>query len=93
MSKKRSIDLGHIARKVVFLLREHLGGLSMAEMREMLGETALAQRHFNRRVREIRKLYVPRQAGWGADGAGSMYLASGSLKSIPDRYLRNFGGL
>ena len=69
MSKKQSINLGHIARKAVFLLREHPGGLSMAEMREMLGETTLAQEHFNRRVREIRKLFVLRRTGRNADGA------------------------
>lgn len=55
--------------KALELLREHPDGLSMAEMREMLGETPLAQEHFNRRVREIRTLYELRRSGRNADGA------------------------
>lgn len=69
MQRKHSINLGHIAMKALELLREHPDGLSMAEMREVLGETPLAQEHFNRRVREIRKLYEFRRAGRNADGA------------------------
>lgn len=57
MSTGDSISLGHVASKALELLREHPDGLTMAEMRELLGMGAEEQEHFNRRVRDIRKLY------------------------------------
>ena len=57
MSGKKSIKLGHIATKALDLLSKHPEGLSMADMRDMLGETSLTQEHFNRRVRDIRKVF------------------------------------
>lgn len=57
MSPKKQITIGHIAEKAIELLKQHPAGLTMAQMREMLNATADTQEHFNRRVREIRKLY------------------------------------
>lgn len=57
MSDEESIKLGHIAKKALDLLRKNPEGLSMAEMRDILGETSQTQEHFNRRVREIRKVF------------------------------------
>lgn len=53
----KTISLGHIAEKALALLKAHPDGLTMAEMREMLDAGAESQEHFNRRVRDIRKLY------------------------------------
>lgn len=57
MSEEESIKLGHVAKRALELLQSNPAGLSMGQMREMLGETHGDQEHFNRRVREIRKLY------------------------------------
>jgi hypothetical protein len=56
MPKKSSGKLGHITEKALELLRKHPHGLSMRQMRQMTGSTE-SQEHFNRRVRDIRKLY------------------------------------
>ena len=82
MFEEDSIKLGHIATKALALLREHPGGLSMAEMRDMLGETTQTQEHFNRRVREIRKLFELDLARRNEDGA-AIYLL-GERKSQVD---------
>lgn len=58
MAAKKPITLGHIAEKALDLLRQHPEGLTMAELREMLNAGAETQEHFNRRVRDIRKLYT-----------------------------------
>lgn len=52
-----TIRLGHVATKALELLKAHPEGLTMAQMREMLDATAETQEHFNRRVRDIRKVY------------------------------------
>jgi len=57
MTMKESVQLGHIATKALKLLQSNPEGLSMAQMRELLGEDAESQEHFNRRVREIRKYF------------------------------------
>src|SRR5882672_7755110 len=49
--------LGHMTLKALELLRKHPEGLTMAQMRELLNATAENQEHFNRRVRDIRKVY------------------------------------
>ena len=58
MVANKPITLGHIAESALALLKQHPEGLTMAEMREMLNATADTQEHFNRRVRDIRKLYT-----------------------------------
>jgi hypothetical protein len=57
MVAKRPIKLGHMAEKALELLRQRPEGLTMAQMREALEATAESQEHFNRRIREIRKLF------------------------------------
>ncbi len=57
MTEENEPSLGHVAARALALLKKHKTGLSMRQMREMLGETADDQEHFNRRVREIRKVY------------------------------------
>lgn len=57
MLSKKKTGIGHIAEKAIELLVQHPEGLSMTQMREMMGATAETQEHFNRRVREIRSLY------------------------------------
>jgi 5-methylcytosine-specific restriction endonuclease McrA len=49
-------NLGRIAEAAIALLRQHPEGLTMQEMRERIAPDE-DQEHFNRRVREIRKLY------------------------------------
>lgn len=78
---EENLNLGHIAQKALALLREHPNGLSMAEMREMLGETTQQQEHFNRRVREIRKVFELTLVKREDDGA-SLYVL-GNKKIAP----------
>lgn len=57
MAAEKPIKLGHMAQKALDLLIQRPEGLSMAQMREALDATAESQEHFNRRIREIRKLF------------------------------------
>lgn len=57
MGRDGSIKLGKIAERAIEILMSHPSGLSMAQLREILGETHETQEHFNRRIREIRKAY------------------------------------
>lgn len=57
MGGRNHIKLGRTAAMALELLRSHPEGLSMSEMRELLGDNHEDQEHFNRRVREIRKLH------------------------------------
>ncbi|MBY6153381.1 HNH endonuclease [Vannielia litorea] len=73
MSDPDSISLGHVASAALELLRKHPEGLSMAEMRDMLDMGADSQEHFNRRVRDIRKVYEMPLRRRESDGA-SIYV-------------------
>jgi hypothetical protein len=55
--EKSKKGIGHMTLKALDLLRQHPDGLTMSQMREKLNATAENQEHFNRRVRDIRKLH------------------------------------
>jgi hypothetical protein len=57
VATKKPIKIGHVAEKALDLLRRHPSGLTMAEMRSALEVPGESQEHFNRRVRDIRKLF------------------------------------
>lgn len=82
MSKEDSIKLGRVASRALELLRKHTDGLTMAEMRDLLDMGAEEQEHFNRRVREIRKLYHMPGKRRKSDGAYLYVL--GDLKPQSD---------
>ncbi len=66
-AEKSKRGIGHMTLKALDLLRAHPEGLSMSQMREMLDATAENQEHFNRRVRDIRKLHHLHRERVGSD--------------------------
>jgi predicted Zn-ribbon and HTH transcriptional regulator len=71
----KPIRLGSIAQEIVALLREHPEGLSIRQLRELTGHNTVDQEHFNRRLRDVRKLYILTRTV-AADGT-SIYILGG----------------
>lgn len=86
----KALKLGSVAAKALEFLQQHPEGLSMKALREMTGLTAEDQEHFNRRVRQIRDLYVlERRKSGGQDvyvlGPRKAEAAAGERLSISEK--------